>query len=157
MPIVLGQIGKGWIVRGTITKRSPYWANGLLYPSLVVPIYSLSLEVWPTAKHWPDTTNSISLKFARENAFHFLQFGHPLPNLVVYDLVVQVYFFLSFINETRLPTYETTLCYPCFHINHPRCQVHPYLQTQDFLSSWPNWAIAPKFLLHSRFVLCYTA
>ncbi len=25
-------LGKGWIVRGTTTRRLPYWANGLFYP-----------------------------------------------------------------------------------------------------------------------------
>ncbi len=29
----LGHLGKGWIVRDTTTRRLPFWANGLFYPS----------------------------------------------------------------------------------------------------------------------------
>ncbi len=29
----LGHLGKAWIVRGTTTRRLPYWANKLFYPS----------------------------------------------------------------------------------------------------------------------------
>ncbi len=41
----------------TTTRRLPYWANRALLPELeqVVPIYSLSVAVWLTARHWPDT------------------------------------------------------------------------------------------------------
>ncbi len=29
----LGHLGKKWIVCGTTTRRLPYWANALFYPS----------------------------------------------------------------------------------------------------------------------------
>ena len=29
----LGHLLKGWIVRGTTSRRLPYWAKGLFYPS----------------------------------------------------------------------------------------------------------------------------
>ena len=48
----LGQFGKGWNIRGTTTRRRLTKLEALL-PELeqVVPIYSLSVAVGPTAKH----------------------------------------------------------------------------------------------------------
>ena len=39
----LWHLGNGWIVRGTTTRRLPYWATGSLLPELeqVIPIYSI--------------------------------------------------------------------------------------------------------------------
>ena len=42
---------KGWIVRVTLTGSS----NKL---EQVVPIYSLSISTWLTAKHWPDASRN---------------------------------------------------------------------------------------------------
>ncbi len=49
----LGYLGKGWIVCGTNTLRLPYWAL-LSTLEQAEPIYSASVAVWPTARHWPD-------------------------------------------------------------------------------------------------------
>ena len=50
----IGHHRKGWIVRDTTTLLGQ---RVLLLPKLerVVPTYSLSVAVWPTARHWPDT------------------------------------------------------------------------------------------------------
>ncbi len=49
----LGHLGKGWIVRGTTTTRLPFWVQKALLPELeqVVPSYSLTVAVLPTARH----------------------------------------------------------------------------------------------------------
>ena len=48
-----GILGKGLIVRGTTTRRLPYWANGSSTRTATgcTDLYSLSVQVWPTAKH----------------------------------------------------------------------------------------------------------
>ena len=63
----LGHLGKGWIVRVTTTWRLPYRAKGLFYPKLkqVVPIFSLLVTVWLTARYWPDASHLPYHNFAR--------------------------------------------------------------------------------------------
>ena len=41
----LGQLGKGWIVRGPTTRRLPYQANGLFYRVSYTPSKLLSYLV----------------------------------------------------------------------------------------------------------------